>query len=206
MLQELLMKSFSRSFPMQPTRRDFLRLGLGSSALLACGTTVPTFLANSASVLAAGQAKAARGNILVVLQLDGGNDGLNTVIPFKDDEYKKHRPKLQQPVAQLHKLDDRMALHSALGGLHKLYQNKELAVVQSVGYPNPNRSHFESMAIWHTANVKPSNGTPGWLARRLDQEADKGGGDAPALHISKSLLPQALYGSQRQVPSLADLE
>src|SRR5262249_976927 len=80
------------------------------------------------------------------------------------------------------------------------------AVVQSVGYPNPNRSHFESMAIWHTANVKPSNGTPGWLARRLDQEADKGGGDAPALHISKSPLPQAPHGRQRQVPPLADLE
>jgi uncharacterized protein (DUF1501 family) len=191
---------------MQPTRRDFVRLGLGSSALLACGATVPTFLANSASVLAAGQTKEAKGNVLVVVQLDGGNDGLNTVIPYKDDEYKKHRPKLQQPVQQLHKLDDRIALHSALAGLGKLYQNKQMAVVQSVGYPNPNRSHFESMAIWHTANLKPNNATPGWLARRLDQEADKGGGDAPAMHISKSLLPQALYGSQRQVPSLEDLE
>jgi uncharacterized protein (DUF1501 family) len=113
---------------------------------------------------------------------------------------------LAQPVQQLHKLDDRIALHSALVGLAKLHQNKELAVVQSVGYPNPNRSHFESMAIWHTANLKPTAGTPGWLARRLDQEVDKGGGDSPALHISKSLLPQALYGSQRQVPSLEDLE
>jgi uncharacterized protein (DUF1501 family) len=191
---------------MHPTRRDFMHLGLGSSALLACGATVPSFLANSASVLASSQASAAKGNILVVVQLDGGNDGLNTVIPYKDDEYKKHRPKLQQPLQQLHKLDDRIALHSSLPGLAKLYQNKELAVVQSVGYPNPNRSHFESMAIWHTANLKPTNASPGWLARRLDQDADKGGGDAPAMHISKSLLPQALYGSQRQVPSLADLE
>jgi uncharacterized protein (DUF1501 family) len=189
---------------MQPTRRDFMRLGLGSSALLACGTTVPTFLANAASVLAAGQK--AKDKVLVVLQLDGGNDGLNTVIPFKDDGYKKHRPRLQQPEKQLHKLDDHIALHSSLVGLAKAHQEKKLAVVQSVGYPNPNRSHFESMAIWHTAQLKPSAATPGWLARRLDQEADKGGGDAPAMHIARSLLPQALYGSQRQVPSLVDLE
>jgi uncharacterized protein (DUF1501 family) len=188
---------------MHPTRRDFVRLGLGSSALLACGTTVPTFLANAATALAGQKAK---GKILVVLQLDGGNDGLNTVIPFKDDEYKKHRPQLKQPENQLHKLDDRMALHSALNGLAKLHQDKKLAVAQSVGYPNPNRSHFESLAIWHTAHLKPSAATPGWLARRLDQEADRGGGDSPALHISRSLLPQALYGSQRQVPSLLDLE
>jgi uncharacterized protein (DUF1501 family) len=190
---------------MNATRREFLRLGLGSSALLACGATVPTFLANSATALAGQQAKGNKGNILVVLQLDGGNDGLNTVIPYKDPDYKKHRPRLQQPEQQLHKLDDRMALHSALAGLAKLHQDQKLAVVQSVGYPNPNRSHFESMAIWHTARVKPEASTPGWLARRLDQQAQNGG-DAPALHISGSLLPQSLYGSQRQVPSLLTLE
>jgi uncharacterized protein (DUF1501 family) len=192
---------------MDPTRRDFIRLGLGSSALLACGATVPTFLANSAHVLAANPAKNNKGNVLVVLQLDGGNDGLNTVIPFKDDLYKKHRPRLAQPAPQLHKLDDRVALHSAMTGLAKVYQDKKLAVVQSVGYPNPNRSHFESMAIWHTGQVvKPSAGTPGWLAPFIDRQNAKAGGDAPAMHISASLVPQALYGSQRQVPSLLDLE
>jgi uncharacterized protein (DUF1501 family) len=191
---------------MDPTRREFLRLGLGSSALLACGTTVPSFLANSAAVLGAQKGKNSKGNVLVVLQLDGGNDGLNTVIPFKDDLYKKHRPKLQQPVQQLHKLDDHIALHSTMNGLANLYKDKKLAVVQSVGYPNPNRSHFESMAIWHTGQVKPSAGTVGWLAKSIDQRIEKAGGDAPALHISSSLVPQALYGSQRQVPSLLDLE
>jgi uncharacterized protein (DUF1501 family) len=190
---------------MNATRREFLRLGLGSSTLLACGASVPTFLAHSASLLAAAQGKAAKENILVVVQLDGGNDGLNTVIPFKDPDYQKHRPRLQQPVQQLHKLDDRMALHSALAGLAKLHQERQLAVVQSVGYPNPNRSHFESMAIWHTARTKPEATSPGWLARRLDQQAAQGG-DAPALHISGALLPQSLYGSQRQVPSLLTLE
>jgi uncharacterized protein (DUF1501 family) len=190
---------------MEPTRRDFIRLGLGSSALLACGATVPTFLANSAHVLA-GEKANGKGNVLVVVQLDGGNDGLNTVIPFKDELYKKHRPRLAQPVQQLHKLDDNIGLHSAMSGLAKVYQDKKLAVVQSVGYPNPNRSHFESMAIWHTGQVKPSAGTPGWLAPFIDRQNAKSGGDAPAMHISASLVPQALYGSQRQVPSLLDLE
>jgi uncharacterized protein (DUF1501 family) len=190
---------------MTATRREFIKLGLGSSALLATGATVPTFLASSARLLAGTPEKDRKGNILVVVQLDGGNDGLNTVIPFKDPDYAKHRQRLQQPAAQLHKLDERMALHSSLVGMSKLYQDKQLAVVQSVGYPNPNRSHFESMAIWHTARIKPEATTPGWLARRLDQEA-QAGGDAPALHISGSLLPQSLYGSQRQVPSLLTLE
>jgi uncharacterized protein (DUF1501 family) len=109
-------------------------------------------------------------------------------------------------VQQLHKLEDRVALHSTMNGLAKVYQDKKLAVVQSVGYPNPNRSHFESMAIWHTGQVKPSAGTPGWLAPFIDRQNAKAGGDAPAMHISASLVPQALYGSQRQVPSLLDLE
>ena len=191
---------------MNATRREFLRLGLGSSALLACGTTVPTFLANAANLLAAQPAKGDPGNVLVVVQLDGGNDGLNTVIPFKDDDYKKHRTKLQQPPAQLHKLDDRLALHSALVNLAKVNEQKQLAVVQSVGYPNPNRSHFESMAIWHTAQLKPTAATPGWLATALDRRIASAGGDAPALHIASGPVPQALYGSQRQVPSLLDLQ
>ncbi len=190
---------------MHPTRRAFLKLGLGSSTLLACGATVPAFLANSARALGAQSGRAAPDNVLVVVQLDGGNDGLNTVIPFTDDEYRKRRPRLQQPAAQLHKLNDRVALHSALVGLARLHDARQLAVVQSVGYPNPNRSHFESMAIWHTARLKPENATPGWLAPVIDAKA-RGGGDAPALQISRSFLPQALYGSQRQVPSLLDLE
>src|SRR5437660_12333768 len=130
---------------MNPTRREFLRLGLGGSALLACGATVPAFLARSAAALQGGPARSA-GRVLVVLQLDGGNDGLNTVVPYRDDDYRKHRPKLQLAADRLHKIDDRVGLHPALGGLSKLLERQQLAVVQSVGYPNPNRSHFDSMA------------------------------------------------------------
>jgi uncharacterized protein (DUF1501 family) len=200
---------------MHPTRRDLLRLGLGASTLLACGKSVPTFLARSASLLAAEAGKSNKENVLVVLELTGGNDGLNTVIPFKDDDYCKHRPKLNLASAErLHKIDDRMGLHPSLTGFAKLLEQRQLAIVQSVGYPNPNRSHFESMAIWQSARLKPSGDTPGWLARSLETLSSpnlaegkaKGEGDAPALHISEALLPAALVGSQRHVPSLANLE
>ncbi|HYT90731.1 MAG TPA: hypothetical protein VEL76_18630, partial [Gemmataceae bacterium] len=188
---------------MQPTRREFLRLGLGGSALLACGATVPTFLARSAAALADGPARAG-GRVLVVLQLDGGNDGLNTVVPHRDDVYRRSRPRVALPAQGLHRLNDDLGLHPALVGLNRLHENRQLAVVQSVGYPNPNRSHFESMAIWHTARLTPDRSTPGWLARSLDQRGGVGG-DSPALHVSESLLPQALHGGQRPVPSLVNL-
>ena len=85
---------------MHPTRREMLRMGLGSSALLACGPTVPLFLARSAN--AAAQAKA-KDRILVVVQLDGGNDGLNTVIAYRDDEYRKQRPRIQIGATEVRK-------------------------------------------------------------------------------------------------------
>jgi uncharacterized protein (DUF1501 family) len=190
---------------MQPTRRDFLRLGLGTSTLVACGASIPLFLARSATALAA-EPDAAKGNVLVVLELNGGNDGLNTVVPYADDDYRKHRPKLNLSQEKLHKVDDHIALHPSLGGLAKLLEAGQLAIVQSVGYPNPNRSHFKSMSIWQTAQLQPNKDTPGWLARCLDIRPDTPGGDVPALNIHDGLLPQALTGSQGHVPSLSSLE
>ena len=191
---------------MDPTRREILRLGLGTSTLLACGSSVPTFLARSASALAAAPGAENRDHILVVLELNGGNDGLNTVIPYRDDEYHKRRPRLRVDPDRVHKIDDHVGLHPSLSELAKLLDREQLAIVQSVGYPNPNRSHFESMAIWQSAQLKPSADTPGWLARSLDLRPATPSNDAPALHVGESLLPQALFGSQRQVPSLVSLE
>jgi uncharacterized protein (DUF1501 family) len=185
---------------MQPTRRDFLR-----STLLASGAGVPTFLARSALALENAPARQ-RGRILVVVQLDGGNDGLNTVVPFRDDIYRRHRPRLALPAQQVLRLNDDLGLHPSLEGLRRLHENRQLAVVQSVGYPNPNRSHFESMAIWHTGRLDAARDTPGWLARCLDRRFAAAGGDAPALHVSAALLPQAFHGGGRHVPSLASPE
>jgi uncharacterized protein (DUF1501 family) len=190
---------------MHPTRREMIRLGLGSSALLASGQSVPLFLARSANALA-GDRPAAKGRILVVLQLDGGNDGLNTVVPYRDDEYRKRRPKLAIPAGEVKKIDDRVGLHPMLEPFSKLLEQERLAIVQSVGYPNPNRSHFDSMAIWHTAKTVVEKAAPGWLARALDRRTGPDG-DAAALHIHEAFpLPGALSGGRQVVPSLARLE
>jgi uncharacterized protein (DUF1501 family) len=187
---------------MNTTRRDFLRLGLGTSALVSCSASVPLFLARTALAAAPGSA---RGNVLVVLELSGGNDGLNTVVPYTDDNYRKSRPRLQVAARSVLKIDGRVGFHPALRGFAKLLEERRLAVVQSVGYPNPNRSHFESMAIWHTGKLEPKGQTPGWLGRTLDVRKGPPG-DAPALHVSRTLLPQALAGGGQQVPSLVSLE
>jgi len=190
---------------MNPTRREMVRLGLGSSALLASGRVVPLFLANSASALAGNQ-PATKGRILVVVQLDGGNDGLNTVVPYRDDKYRKARPKLAIPAGDVKKIDDRVGLHPMLEPFSKLLEQQRLAIVQSVGYPNPNRSHFDSMAIWHTAKTKVDKAAPGWLARALDRRTAPEG-DAAALHVHDAfLLPGALAGGRQVVPSIARLE
>jgi len=190
---------------MNPTRREMMRLGLGTSALLASGQTVPLFLARSANALA-GDRPASKGRILVVLQLDGGNDGLNTVVPYRDDEYRKRRPKLAIAAAEVKKIDDRVGLHPMLEPFSKLLEQERLAIVQSVGYPNPNRSHFESMAIWHTARTTVDKAAPGWLARALDRRTGVDG-DAAGLHIHEAFpLPGALSGGRQVIPSMARLE
>ena len=138
------------------TRREFLRRTVLGGAL---SWTVPTFLANTFSALqaeAADQAtQAATGRdatILVVLQMAGGNDGLNTVVPFANDYYHRARPRIGLAESKVLRLNDDVGLHPALTGFKELYDAGRLAVVQGVGYPNPNRSHFRSTEIWQTAS------------------------------------------------------
>jgi uncharacterized protein (DUF1501 family) len=189
---------------MNSTRREFLRLGLGSCTLLACGTSVPGFLAQSALAMPSGDKST--GRVLVVLELNGGNDGLNTVVPYGDDAYRKHRSKLQIATGSLHKVDDHIGLHPSLGGLSELLKNRKLAIVQSVGYPNANRSHFESMAIWQTATLDPDAHTAGWLNRGVGRRSAVAEGDGSAMHIGDTELPRALSGDALTVPSLTRLD
>jgi uncharacterized protein (DUF1501 family) len=200
---------------MNLSRRDLLRLS--ASSLVACGAGVPLFLARTARAVAGEPGAKAKGRVLIIVQLDGGNDGLNTVVPYKDDDYRKARPRLQLAEKAVLKIDDHVGFHPALRGFARLLESRQLAVVQSVGYPNPSRSHFDSMAIWHTAkagtttwdaakNRYNTDDTAGWLARALDARPPVPGGDVSAMHVSSELLPQALAGGQRHVPSLASLE
>jgi len=108
------------------------------------------------------------GTILVVLQLAGGNDGLNTVVPYADDAYHVARPRLRLSADQVLKIDSRIALNPKLAGLKSLYDEGHLAIVQGVGYPNPNRSHFRSTEIWQTASDADRMVSDGWLGRYFD--------------------------------------
>ncbi len=147
------------------TRREFLLTGLKGAGLLAASAFVPTFLTRTAA--AAGADKDA--TVLVVLQLSGGNDGLNTVIPFTDDLYYKARPTLGLRGESLLKISDRLALNAALQPLRDEFGQGRFAIIQNTGYPNPNRSHFRSMEIWQTGVSERPEQT-GWLGRYFDAQ------------------------------------
>ncbi len=158
------------------TRRVFLQQG---AALASAAVTIPTFLQGAAEALA--QTPGVHGSrpgvpderILVVVQLAGGNDGLNTVIPYGDASYYRARPGIGIREEGLIKLGSSrtergLGLHPRMGGLKSLYDDGMLSIVQGVGYPNPNRSHFKSTDIWHTAD---EGGTgDGWLGRFFDNK------------------------------------
>ncbi len=157
------------------TRREFLRKGL---TIVAAGATAPMFLTRTALALtnpwdqpltasAAGQPD---WPTLVVVQMAGGNDGLNTVVPYVRDEYFRARPRLAVPREKVLRLSDEVGLHPNLQPFKELYDDGRLAVVQGVGYPNPNRSHFRSMEIWQTADPAGSGPRTGWLGRLFDSE------------------------------------
>jgi uncharacterized protein (DUF1501 family) len=156
-------------------RRAFLR----SSPLLTLSATVPLFAARSVS----SAAPTPDSRVLVVVELDGGNDAHNTVVPFADADYARLRPRLKQEPKTLVKLNDSVGLHSALKPLAKLLEAGRLAAIPGVGYPNPNRSHFESMSVWHTASFDAEDRKGyGWLGRAFDPSAGQLysiGGDVP---------------------------
>ena len=148
-------------------RREFIQLSaLGSTALL-----VPGFLKAAALSGAITQGRA-NGRKLVVIQMSGGNDGLNTIIPFQNDLYYKLRPTLALKKQNMLMLNDELAMNCALGGLKQLYDNGYVSIINNVGYPNPDRSHFRSMDIWHSASDTDQYISTGWIGRYLDHQCD----------------------------------
>lgn len=198
------------------TRREFLRTGLLGGSL---GWTVPTFLQNTMlSLHAAADGQLIQGvtgkdgHILVVLQLAGGNDGLNTLVPFDNDDYRRARPGLAVRENEVLKLGakQKVGLHPALAGLARTYEDGALAVVQGVGYPNPNRSHFRSTEIWATATDAEKSSSTGWIGRYFDNacsgcDAAVGitlGSQTPqafAAKIPKGVLYEAAGGQRRRL-------
>jgi uncharacterized protein (DUF1501 family) len=185
-----------------PTRRDLLKTTLNGAALVALSPTVPTFLARTA--LAAEPRR--DGRVLVVIQLDGGNDAINTLVPFRDEGYAKHRNALRIDAKSLIRVNDEVGMHPGLREFGALLERGQLALVPGVGYPNPNRSHFESMAIWHSARLDPEEHSgPGWLGRGLDAQLEaartKSEG-AAALFIGDGTPPAALRARRAATSAL----
>ena len=178
-------------------RRRFLTRSLQGASLLSIGTLVPRFIADTARAATPG-----KDNVLVVLEMTGGNDGLNMVIPYGDDLYHKARPTLRYTKDQVIKIDDHIGLHPALRPLDQLLKNNQLAVVQGIGYPNPDRSHFESMDRWHSADPSLKTKT-GWMARGSTELQGQSGG-VPGIQIGPEKLPLALRGAPSGVASIRD--
>ncbi len=180
-------------------RREFLT----RSSLIALAPSVPVFLARAASAAETSY----DGRILVVIQLSGGNDGINTVVPYTDEGYAKHRDKLRLPTEQLIKVNDQVGLHPSLRPMADLLEDGRLAIVQGVGYPNPNRSHDVSMAIWHTARMdRDEHKTFGWLGRAMDERPVPADGAPHAVLLGDDSPPVALRGRRSTSVALANLQ
>lgn len=171
-------------------RREFVKSGLLGLAL----SQAPTLFWRTTLAAGAGE------KILVVVQLSGGNDQLNTLVPYRQELYYRLRPRLAVPAREVLDLNGRLGLHPALRPLMPLYEAGALALLPQVGYPNPSRSHFVSMAVWHTADPE-RKAASGWLGRLLDQGADP----LCETHLGAST-PLALTGSQALAPSVESLE
>jgi uncharacterized protein (DUF1501 family) len=185
------------------TRRSLLSRG---ALLVTAGLTAPSFIARTALALNSAGApvsQAQRGKVLVALQMTGGNDGLNTLIPFGDPGYYQYRSSLAIPTSEVLPLSDSVGLHPRLAKVKDLFDAGKVAVVQGVGYPNPNRSHFRSMDIWHSARPDIFERT-GWLGRYLDACHCGQDSTLPAVSAGDQL-NSIFYTETTLVPAVANI-
>lgn len=181
------------------TRREFVKAGLMAPPLLSLSGTVPAFLR-----CVAAQENQRPDRILVVVQLSGGNDGLNTVIPYRDSLYYENRATLAIPASDVIKINDSLGLHPSMRAAADLWEQGRMAIVQGVGYPQPNRSHFESMDIWHTCYGKTRTRQDGWLGRYLERH--QSATELAGMHLGHEPLPMALTSRQAQVLSVSSMQ
>lgn len=180
-------------------RREVLSQGMATLGIAGLGAST---LAPSAfgRIAEAAAAATANGKILVILELSGGNDGLNTVVPYADDAYYRHRPEIGLPKNELRLLDDHFGLNPGMAGFEALYKDGNMAIVHGCGYENPSFSHFTSMAYWHTA--APNSGEEyGWVGRLADDIEPS----APANYMVNVAARQSLaVRSEYHVPVVFD--
>jgi uncharacterized protein (DUF1501 family) len=192
------------------SRRSFLERG---ATLVAAGWAVPSFIAETARLLDAGPsvtavptAHAAGRRVLVILQLAGGNDGLNTLVPYGDPAYyaPNIRPTLAVPQNQVLPLNGSVGLHPNLSRMKKRWDQGQIAIIQGVSYPNPNRSHFRGTDIWETARpdtLEPS----GWIGRYYQQCGCTRSDQLQGMTVGKSAVPRTFWTEMALVPAVASL-
>ncbi len=174
-------------------RREFLKI---SSLAISLTTGMPAFLARAAA-----QAQSMAGDkILVVIQLSGGNDGLNTLVPYANGAYYAARPNIAIPKQEVLTLSSSLGLHPSMKPLMRFWDTGKLALLESVGYPNPNRSHFSSMAIWHSGDVTGAS-KEGWIGRIAETI-----GDPFCATNFGSVTPLALRTNELILPSIDNLD
>jgi uncharacterized protein (DUF1501 family) len=181
------------------TRRDLFRACLCGVGVAAAGTLgMPAFFRTAAASLAAENADDDR--ILVVLELSGGNDGLNTLVPYGDDAYYRHRPTIGIKPGKVRKIDEHFGFSPGMAGLERLYKDGRLAIVHGCGYDNPSFSHFSSMAFWHTA--APNSGEEyGWVGRLADSISPPG---APNVVVNIAATQSLAVRSRDHTPVVFD--
>src|SRR5262249_25666 len=184
---------------MLTNRRTFLQ----TAGLVAWGLNVPAFLSRTAAAAPMPGKKGSKDTILVVVELTGSNDGLNTVVPFKDPQYAKLRPTLKLAEKDLKKINDEIGMHPSMTGFAELLQDKSLCVVQGVGYPNPSQSHFRSMDVWQGGSLDKTI-SEGWIGKAMKKM--KSGTSAFHLKQANQSSPLAYEGAPNRVPSIASLE
>jgi uncharacterized protein (DUF1501 family) len=183
------------------SRRDFLNRSTGVS----CGLLLPGLWGRAALAAPSANQPGGKPTVLVVVQLNGGNDGLNTVIPVNDPEYRKSRPQLAIPARTALPFTHGLAWHPACRPLANLVEAGQLAAVLGVGYPQPNRSHFVSMDIWHRGSFSEDDPT-GWLGKTVDAWSRAGRTDAGSLHVGASEAPLALESPSGKTFTLQSLD
>jgi len=185
------------------TRRDFLKATLGASTLFSLAPAVPSLLVRS--VMTAGPRRDDLDTVLVVVQLSGGNDGLNTVVPYGDDEYARNRSTLGLPSKKLHKINSLVGFHPRMGAFMRLYKEGYLSIVRGVGYPNSDRGHEGAMRIWHTADPSRPSRQTGWLGRAVDSIWSANETDTRAVFVGPIARPFGLNAENAIVPSIRSL-
>jgi uncharacterized protein (DUF1501 family) len=167
-------------------RRDFLK----TASLLSVSPFVPGFVSRTAQA-----AENGKDTILVIIEMTGGNDGLNTVVPYTDDQYYKARPSIGIPKTQAVRFNDDLGLNPGMRNWQQLIERKEVSIVQGIGYPNPDRSHFESMDRWQAGEVTAKVSGTGWLAKSVPGLLNASEGSIPVMHIGSEKLPLACRGT-----------